>query len=470
MKQVQAMNHSRVEKVARGLSLVLTVLVYGSAFGDLAVAAGPPPVTFDRDVLPILQRHCQACHRPGQVAPMSFLSYQSARPWAKAMKAAVLAKKMPPWFADMMETQSHILNDSSLKQSEIETLSSWVDGGAPEGNPRDAPAPIQWPDNGWLIKPDVIVRGPTYTVPATPKNNVIEWTDIVVPSGFTKDTWITSMELKPDHRDISHHICVHFVPHTPEIRYGVPLWVDKPRDAQGLELPRARGEKAPRNPAWENASGSEICYVPGNEAEDYRIFGAGKLIPANTDFIFRLHYTPNGKEVVDTPELGMTIAHEEPSRHYLSLLISSPQDAQSFSIPPHVSNWESPVAQTEFMEDVELVWMMPHMHLRGKDMKYKLVFPNGEEKVVLSVPHYDFNWQLGYNVEPIKVPKGTKLIVYAHYDNSENNKFNPDPNQTVHYGDMTWEEMMSPFFDVITDKNVDPKKILKRDTIIGSGA
>jgi len=117
MKEVEAMNHSKVEKAQRGLSLVLRVLVYGSAFGDLAVAAGPPPVTFHRDVLPILQQHCQTCHRPGQVAPMSFLSYQTARPWAKAMKAAVLARKMPPWFADMRETQSHILNDSSLQQS-----------------------------------------------------------------------------------------------------------------------------------------------------------------------------------------------------------------------------------------------------------------------------------------------------------------------------------------------------------------
>ena len=180
-------------------------------------------VTFTKDVLPILQKHCQTCHRPGQVAPMSFLSYGSTRPWAKAMKAAVLTKKMPPWFADMKESQSHILNDSSLKQNEIDTIASWVDGGAPEENPKDAPAPIQWPEDGWLIKPDVIVRGPTYTVPATVKNNVIEWTDVVVPSGFTKNKWITSMELKPDHRAVTHHICIHFVPHTPDIKYNAAM-------------------------------------------------------------------------------------------------------------------------------------------------------------------------------------------------------------------------------------------------------
>jgi hypothetical protein len=446
-------------------------LILGSLFGVFVFAASLPSTpTFNRDVLAVLEKHCQTCHRPGQVAPMSLLSYQSTRPWAKAMKVAVVTRKMPPWFADMKESQAHFLNDTSLTQNEIAIIAKWADNGAPEGNAKDAPPPVEWPTDGWLIKPDVVIEGPTYTVPATPPNNVIEWTDIVVPSGFTKDTWVTSMELKPDHRDITHHVCVHFVPHTADIKYNVPIWVDKKRDEKGLELPRAKGDRAPRNPIWAKASGSEICYVPGNEAEDYRVFGAAKLIPANTDFIFRLHYTPNGKQVDDTPQLGLTIAKEPPARQYVSLLISSPSDAESFKIPPHAGDWESPVAKTEFMEDAELAWMMPHMHLRGKDMKYKLVFPDGREQVVLNVPNYDFNWQLGYEVEPIKIPKGTKLIVYAHYDNSENNKYNPDPNQTVYYGDMTWEEMMSPFFDVIVDKNVDPRKILKRDTIVGGGA
>jgi hypothetical protein len=447
------------------------ILILGAGFGVLGIAADLPPATFNKDVLPVLEKHCQGCHRPGQIAPMSFLSYQSTRPWAKAMKAALLTKKMPPWFADMNESHAHFLNDSSLTPSEIEVIARWADNGAPEGDAKDAPAPIQWPADGWLIKPDRIIKGPTLTVPAAPKNNVIEWTDVVVPGGFTEDTWITSMEIRPDHRAVTHHICLYFVPHSDAIEYNVPVWVDKQRDEKGLELPRPKGQRGPRNKILAMVTGgSEICYVPGNAADDYRIFGAGKLVPKGTDIIFGIHHTPNGTQVDDTPELGITIAKEEPKRQYVSMGISAPSDSESFAIPPHAANWESPVASTEFITDVELVRMMPHMHLRGKDMTYKLIFPNGEEKVVLSVPHYDFNWQLGYNIEPIKVPKGTKLIVYAHYDNSENNKFNPDPNQTVYHGDMTWEEMMSPFFDVIVDKNVDRKKILKSNTIVGNGA
>ena len=276
---------------------------------------------------------------------MSFLSYQTTRPWAKSMKAAVLSRKMPPWFADKQESQAHFLNDSSLPQKEIEIIAKWADAAPQRAMRKMRHLPSSGLTEGWLIKPDVIVKGPTYTVPAAPPNNVIEWTDIVVPSGFTKDTWITSMELKPDHRAITHHVCIHFVPHTPDIKYNVPLWVDKPRDEKGLELPRAKGDKQPRNPIWAKASGSEICYVPGNEAEDYRIFGAGKLIPANTDFIFRLHYTPNGTQIEDTPELGLTIAKEQPKRQYVSLLITSPSDAETFEIPPHAGNWESPVAK-----------------------------------------------------------------------------------------------------------------------------
>jgi hypothetical protein len=200
------------------------------------------------------------------------------------------------------------------------------------------------------------------------------------------------------------------------------------------------------------------------------LYHAGKLVPANTDVVFRLHYTPNGTQVDDTPAIGFTVAKQEPERRYMSVNLSSPADAASFMIPPNDGNWESPIAQTEFMEDAEMVWMMPHMHLRGKDMTYKLVFPDGREQVILSVPHYDFNWQLGYNVEPIKMPKGTKLIATAHFDNSVNNKFNPNPNQTVYYGDMTWEEMMAPFFAITVDKKVDPKKVLKQGTITSGGA
>src|SRR2546425_8739673 len=147
----------------------------------VAMGAGND-VTFYKDVLPILQKNCQTCHRPGQIAPMALTSYKEARPWAKAMKAAVLSRKMPPWFADPQ--YGHFTNDRSLKQGDIDTILKWVDGGALEGDAKDAPRPVEWPPEGWVIRPDVIVEGPTFDVPAHPKNNVVEWMWVTVPTGF----------------------------------------------------------------------------------------------------------------------------------------------------------------------------------------------------------------------------------------------------------------------------------------------
>jgi hypothetical protein len=153
------------------------------------------------------------------------------------------------------------------------------------------------------------------------------------------------------------------------------------------------------------------------------------------------------------------VAKEPPRRRYVSLSSSAPIDPKLFAIAPNDPNWPSPPAEATFIRDVELVFMMPHMHVRGKDMTYTLEYPDGRKEIVLNVPRYDFNWQLGYNTS-IKVPKGTRLHVDAHFDNSANNKFNPNPNKTVYYGEMTWEEMMFPFFGVVVDRNVDPKRIL----------
>jgi hypothetical protein len=214
------------------------------------------------------------------------------------------------------------------------------------------------------------------------------------------------------------------------------------------------------------------CYVPGKSIEDYRVYEAAKLIPAGSDLRFQIHYTPNGRDQrVDVPEVGVTIAQDLPKRTYVTAGISAPGDRKVFAIPPNDPNWSSPPAQATFTADAELVWMMPHMHLRGKDMTYVLEYPDGHKETVLNVPRYDFNWQLGYSLaRPIKVPKGTKLVVYAHFDNSASNKFNPAPNSTVYMGTMTWEEMMFPFFSVVVDRGVDPKKILRTTAVVPDGA
>jgi len=430
----------------------------------------PESITFNKDVLPILQKNCQTCHRPGQIAPMSFLDYQSTRPWAKAMKAAVESRKMPPWFAD--PRYGHFSNDRALKQNEIDTVVAWADGGAKEGDPKDAPPAVAWPADGWQIKPDYIVKGPQYNVPA---QGIMEWTNVVMPTGFTQDTWITSLEIKPSAFQVTHHICIRFITHTPDVQYGVPVWVDKQRDDSGSELPRPKGEKQ-QLPGVAGVQGDdreslaarsispgglEGCYVPGLQATDYRVFNAAKLIPANADIVFQLHYTTVGKPMTDEPEVGFTIAKEPPQRRFISYN-SQPAvgtDSDVFRIPPNDGNWASPPAEILFNEDAQLVWMMPHMHLRGKDMTYRLEYPTGEQQIILNVPRYDFNWQLGYYTN-IKVPKGSRMVVDAHFDNSPSNKFNPDPNRPVYYGDQTWEEMMAPFFGIVVDVKADPKKVV----------
>jgi len=451
----------------------------GLLASGLVMAADAGSFTFSKDVLPILQKNCQTCHRPGQIAPMSFLTYKDTRPWAKAMKAAVVTRKMPPWSAD--PHYGPYLNDRSLKQNEIDTLVKWADSGAPEGDPQDAPPAVQWPE-GWLIQPDIVVDGPVTDVPASPRNNVVEWITVIMPTGFTKDTWLTSVQIRPEHTAVTHHICIGYVPHKPNVKYGRGVWADLQRDAEGAAMPEkgptfvGRGSRgavdadaaAIFDESATPGGSAQDCYLPGNVAADYRPLNAAKLIPAGYDIVFNVHYTPNGTAVTDHVKVGFTVAKELPRRRYVSLLISAPTDAKTFAIPPNDPNWQSPHAEATFLEDVELVYMMPHMHVRGKDTTWTLEYPDGKRQVMLDVPHYDFNWQLGYDTS-VKIPKGTKLRVDAHYDNSVNNKFNPNPNKTVYYGQMTWEEMMSPFFGVVVDRGTDVKKLIDSPVAFVSG-
>ncbi|HEX7139148.1 MAG TPA: hypothetical protein VF219_14940 [Vicinamibacterales bacterium] len=425
-----------------------------------ASAAPTTTPTFNKDVLPILQEKCQSCHRPGQLAPMSLLTYAESRPWARAIKTAVTRRKMPPWFADPQ--YGHFRNEAALAPMQIDTIVAWVDGGSVEGEANDAPPVVKWPSDGWEIQPDVIVDGVPYTVPAHTRNEVVEWMYVVVPNPFTKDTWVTSMEIRPSEPSVTHHICVYLRAHTPDAPYNKLIWEDKARDGDGSVAAEAAGVgSAGRSVANGPIQG---CFVPGHALEDYGSYNAAKLIPAGSDIVFSLHYTPNGKELTDLPRVGFTLAKGEPQREYRTLITSAPQDATSFAIPPNDPNWKSPNMEGTFLQDAELVWMSPHMHLRGKDMTYTLIYPDGRPETVLSVPRYDFNWQLGYALaEPIKVPKGTRMVVTAHFDNSSANRFNPNPTRTVYYGEMSWEEMMTPFFSVVVDRGATRNPIFKTE-------
>ncbi len=463
---------------------MLRFLVAGLIAGAMALAADTPAsVTFNKDVLPILQNRCQSCHRPGQVAPMPLLSYQDARPWAKAIKAAVTTRKMPPWFAD--PSYGHFVNDRSLKQSEIDTLVKWADTGALPGDPKDAPAPVQWPTGGWGTRPEIVMDLPPRDVPA---QGVLEWELLALPAPFKEDTWITSMEILPGDASVVHHICFSFEKHKPTTVYNRYEWVQVPRDETGNPTPGNEGfaELPGMIIATRDVGSTEVklrqghptlkqtldfCYLPGATYDDYRAWNAGKLVPAGSDIIVSLHYTTNGKAVVDRTKIGFTVAKTPPSRKFI--VQGSGEDAPvtaktpaseraafaatynpEFKIPPNDGNYLAPPMDITFLKDVEIVSLRPHAHVRGKSARYTVTYPDGREEVVLNVPRYDFNWQLVYGTS-LKLPKGTRMHFEFRYDNSVNNKYNPDPTRWVYQGFQSWEEMMAPNLGFIVDRDAD---------------
>ena len=443
----------------------MRLLILGLGCVGLAGAASTEKaVTFDRDVLPVLQAKCQGCHRPGEVAPMSFLSYQETRPWAKAIKTAVLSKKMPPWFAD--EKYGHFQNDRRLSDGELKTLVSWADGGAPEGDAKDKPAPVQFTE-GWNIKPDVVVAMPKpFEVPAS---GILEYQYVVVPTHFEKDMWVTAAEVRPGDRKVMHHVLIYVRP--PGSNYlkdqqpaevgeaFVPVRYE--RDANGAAIRRIPPPDGQR-PQQRGGPGIELlaAFAPGLQAQhfDSPVEGAAKFVPAGSDLVFQLHYTTNGKPASDQTKVGFVFAKEPPKYRYLT----ADATQRDFEIPANDANYETHSSIT-FNTPAQLVWLMPHMHLRGKDFLFQAVYPTGETETLLSVPRYNFGWQLGYEEsKPLMMPKGTKIECTAHHDNSANNPANPNPNVSVRWGDQSWEEMMMGFFSVVVDVGVKPQDVLVR--------
>ncbi|HLG97393.1 MAG TPA: cytochrome c [Bryobacteraceae bacterium] len=418
-----------------------------------ALAATP---TFYKDVVPVLQRNCQSCHRPGEAAPMSFLDYASTRPWAKAIKSAVQIKKMPPWSADPAASHK-FANDRSLSDADRSTLIAWVDAGAPEGNPADAPKPLAFVD-GWNIgKPDMVFAMPSaFSVPGSGK---IEYQYVVIPTNFKGDRWIQMAKIRPGDRSVVHHIIAFIRPKgsnwLADAKPGVPY---VPSEQAGrLPADRAKLEADPRLSTGQIFQAEMLVgYAPGMPAQ---IFPANtaKLVPAGADLVFQLHYTASGKDSSDQSSVGLIFAKQPPERRELTLTAANVM----FAIPPGDPNYKVE-AQVTLRDDAELINLMPHMHLRGKDFFYKVVYPSGETETLLSVPKYDFNWQLVYVLDkPLPLPKGSRIECIAHFDNSINNRFNPDPSATVYFGDQTWEEMMIGFFDVTIPVSADPKNLFR---------
>jgi hypothetical protein len=355
---------------------------------------------------------------------------------------------MPPWPAD--PAFGHFLNDRRLTTREIATLVAWADHGAPEGDPIHTQH-AQERSGGWTIPPDQVITLPEYSVPAT---GVVELTDVLLPTGFTKDTWITSIEIRPGNREVVHHAIIEITPHRDDVAYGVWNADPKRRDADGAAV-----KKIPRSDRLREITGVEAVYVPGAAPADYRLHDSAKVIPAGSDLLVQMHYTPKGKATTDRTMIGLTFAKGEPARRFITVNPTALRDAAHFHIPPGDPHWETHT-EVVFHQDAQLVWFLPHMHLRGKDMTYRLVCPNGESHTLLSVK-WDFDWQFAYDAAaPIDVPKGARLEVTAHFDNSGNNKLNPNPNRDVFWGDQTWEEMMVPWFGILVPNDADAAKVI----------
>lgn len=414
-----------------------------------SAATVPSRVTFHKQVLPILQKNCQGCHRPGEAAPMSFLTYNEVRPWAKAIRQAVLVKKMPPWFAE--HGVNKFSNDRSLAQSDIDTLIAWTDSGAKEGNPKDGPAPVAWLP-GWNIgKPDVVIEMPNeYAVPMA---GTIDYQYIVIPTGFSEDKWVRMAEVRPGNRAVVHHV-IAFV-REPSSKWmrdakpGVP-YSPKNRPPQPNQQGNQRRE--------DDGFGGEflVGYAPGT-VPVVLDSGRAKLIKAGSDIVFQMHYTANGKEAIDRTKIGMIFATEAPAERVMTIAAGT----NKFTIPAGASNHRVDAAIT-LHDESTLVQMLPHMHLRGKAFSYRAVYPTGETENLLNVPKYSFSWQLSYfPARKTVFPKGTKIECTAYYDNSANNPSNPDPKVEVRYGDQSWEEMMFGFFEIAFDAKKNPADILR---------
>lgn len=396
------------------------VLVLAGA-GAAVAAEGTP--TFAKDVAPILYENCVSCHRPNHLAPMSLITYDDARPWARAVRSKVESREMPPWGADT--SVRTYKNDSSLTDEEIKTIAAWVDAGSPRGNDADLPEVPQFTE-GWSIgEPDLIF---TMLEPVrVPADGTVPYSYVTVPTNLPADTWISAHEYRPGDKRVVHHV------------------ISQVLEDDGMP---ATGEvKLERDRTRSRARGSRVGgYVPNRLGDVYED-GVAVRLPKGADIEAQMHYTTIGEEAWDQSSWGVVVTREPDSSIRRA---GGGQVANlGFRIEPNNPAYEV-TASRKIDEDTYLSTMMPHMHVRGKSAKYVIVHPDGTEEVALWVPNYDFNWQLNYELEePIFMPAGSQLKTIFTYDNSTNNRFNPDPSSEVRWGDQTWEEMMLGYFGTV---------------------
>jgi hypothetical protein len=431
----------------------VTLSLLGVIAGTGALWA-EPPTTFSKDVMPILQARCQSCHRPGEIAPMSLLTYQEARPWAASIRENVLEGTMPPWHADPQF--GSYSNDRRLAREEIDTLVRWVDSGAPEGDRGDLPPPVKF-EEGWTIgKPDVVLSmTEEYTVDPKGQDRYIYFS---IPTNFSEDRFIRAIELRPGNRKVVHHALVFLKKKAAPVRSRSQGDMDRFNRAVGFPLFKVEGDVLrvePAAPVHDDACGLPDggSALPGDVTEgsqpliysftpgargDVLPEGTGIRMPADSELMLQIHYARADTVEKDRSSVGLIFATEPPEQLFHQQWVQN----YYFKIPAGADNHEARGCHT-LNKDVFVRAVLAHMHLRGKDMEVKAFLPGGGVETLLLVPAYEFNWQTTYWLaEPRFLPAGTRLEANAHYDNSRRNPFNPDPEVEVRWGDPTTDEML----------------------------
>lgn len=397
--------------------------VVGCFIGKIRKPKVDSSVTYANQVARILQKNCEECHREGEIAPFTLTKYEDVVGWGDTILEVIEDRRMPPWHAD--PKHGEFSNARIMSEDDKQILRDWVKAGSPEGDPADLPEPRTY-TAGWSLpkKPDFVIdmRDLPFNVQA---EGTVRYKYFTVDPGFTEDKWIKAAELQPGNRAVVHHILV-------------------------FSLPGGRRERA----SLASVNGEFLAaYVPGHRPPVYDD-GMAKLVPAGSKLVFQLHYTPIGTPQKDLSRLGLVFADPKTIKHVVTTQQVS--EARGLVIPPGHDNFEVKSRPSQRApSEVQLLAMMPHMHLRGKAFRYTAHFPDGRSEILLDVPQYDFNWQTAYRlVKPVTLPKGAYLRGVAHYDNSEENLNNPDPSAMVRWGDQTWNEMMIGYFDVAVPTSV----------------
>ncbi len=384
----------------------------GCVIGRVKQVEANGAVTYTKDIAPIFNAHCVECHRSGEIGPFTLDSYTDVLGWEDTILEVIGNNRMPPWNAN--PEFGHFQNDPRLSESQVELIQQWIAGGMPEGAAADMPAPPKFVE-GWKIGvPDQVIYmdEEAFSVPA---QGVVDYQRYVVDPGWSEDKYIVAAEARPDNRSVVHHILAFVIP--PGSRR---------HDLQSVI----------------------VGYAPGSlpvQAEE----GTALHVPAGSKILFEMHYTPNGREQSDRSYIGVRFTEKENVKQLLKGRIAIEHD---FAIPPGEPAHEV-VAEWRAKREELLLSMTPHMHLRGKSFRYEAVYPDGAREVLLDVPHYDFNWQLKYVLaEPKLIPKGTRIVCTAVYDNSEGNLANPNSTREVGWGNQSWDEMMIGFFDTVIPK------------------